>query len=267
MHPTFEIFNRTIGSYAVFALVGFAACAAVIALSCKKLKITFEDVIILMLIVACGLVVGGHLLYGIVNAPQAISAFESTKNTSVKQMLKILISQFGGLVFYGGFLGGLAALWIYNKNTNAVYKDKIFDIYAFSIPLFHTFGRIGCFFAGCCYGIKSEFGFVVNHNSLVPDVCGVKRFPVALLESLCNLILFIIIFTLFRKNKFSGKLILVYLITYPVIRFWVEFLRGDTARGIFFGLSTSQWISIVLLMCAAIKLVLIKIKRLENNKI
>lgn len=258
MFPFVEIFGREIGTYSLFAFLGLFICGVVITVSCKNININLEDAVILILITAGGLFVGGHILFGITNFKNILSIF--LNSYSFKQVLHILIDSFGGMVFYGGFIGGAAALGIYIKCSNAQFKEYIFDIYAFSIPLFHFFGRIGCFFAGCCYGIESKFGFTVYNNPFVPEVNNVKRFPVSLLEAALNILIFALLFFIFKKERCRNNLIFVYMLLYSVVRFCVEFLRADIIRGVYFGISTSQWISIVLFIIAIIKLFAVKNK-------
>ena len=120
--------------------MGLLVCGFVITVSCKKVNI--EDTVILVLTTSVGLLAGGHILFGITNFKSILDIFNNTY--SFKQILNILVNSFGGMVFYGGFIGGATALWIYKTFSNVKFKEHIFDIYAFSIPLFHFFGRIGC---------------------------------------------------------------------------------------------------------------------------
>ena len=100
--------------------------------------------------------------------------------------------------------------------------------------------------------MESPFGFVYT-NSLAPEANGVSRFPVQLVEAAANFLLAICMLWLFHKKKLKkGRLILVYGLSYPVIRFILEFWRGDQIRGIFFGLSTSQWISLAVFAISAV---------------
>lgn len=80
---------------------------------------------------------------------------------------------------------------------------------------------------------------------------GVCRFPVQLLEAGCELGLLLLLLRLFRKGKCSEQLVVCYLLGYAPLRFGLEFLRGDAARGFLLNLSTSQWLSI-LLFCTAL---------------
>ena len=171
----------------------------------------------------------------------------------------------GGSVFYGGLIGGMIVGFIYCNKKHYNLSDYS-DIIAPGIPLFHFFGRIGCFLGGCCYGIESSFGFTVHNNQLLPSVNDVQRFPVQLLESLLNLILFFILAYLLKKELLKGKLFATYLLSYSVIRFFDEFLRGDTYRGFLLGLSTSQIISIVIFICSIIYLIYQGKKNNTHNK-
>ena len=247
MFPYFEIFGKTIGMYTVCVFVGFFVAICVCIKLAKPLGMSFEDVIITFLILLCGLLIGGHLLYGITHIDKVIALIKVGKFE-----LKHLKVIFGGNVFYGGFIGSVIALSIYSKRKKAMAKKGFMDTYAVCVPLFHAFGRIGCFLGGCCYGVESDFGFIAPHNDLLPGFGGVRRFPISLVECVFNLLVFALLLYLYKKQKFSGKMIYVYMLIYPVGRFIFEFFRGDAIRGIYFGLSTSQWISIVLFIIGII---------------
>ena len=252
MFPYFTLFGKTIGLYAVCALLGFAVCVFYAFLKLKKAGIQFEDVILLFLVAAAGIVVGGHLLYGITNIKVLI--FTITKVKSAKSLWNLLIYCFGGGVFYGGFIGMEIALLLYLRRAKIGSKDYIKDVVAVCVPLFHTFGRIGCFFGGCCYGVKCSFGFITNNNTFNPSINGVRRFPTPLLEAVLNILIFLLLNYLLKRGKFKGHLVLIYMLIYPIVRFSDEFLRGDSVRGFLGPLSTSQWISIILFIYAAIRL-------------
>ncbi len=241
MFPYFEIFGKTIGMYAICAVVGFFVALCVCTKLAKPIGMSVEDVIITFLILLGGLLIGGHLLYGITQIDEVIKSIEANRFE-----LKHLKDVFGGNVFYGGFIGSVIALKLYSKCKKSMAKKEFIDIYAVCVPLFHAFGRVGCFLAGCCYGVECELGFIAPHNAAMPGFGGVRRFPISLVECAFNIIVFVILLNLYKKQKFSGKMIYVYMLIYPVGRFIFEFFRGDLIRGIYLGLSTSQWISIIL---------------------
>ena len=129
------------------------------------------------------------------------------------------------------------------------------DSAALFAPVFHIFGRLGCFFGGCCYGVECKFGFAA-HGNTITDIGEVTRFPVQLLESFCNLCIAIIILSVLKKQKLSGRVFYLYLIMYATVRFFDEFLRGDEVRGFVFGVSTSQFISVIVFLYALAVLIL-----------
>lgn len=247
MFPYFEIFGKTIGMYAVCAVAGFFVAICLCVRLAKKIDMSFEDILLTFLILFAGLLVGGHLLYAITSIDEAITLIKAGKFEASH-----LLQMFSGNVFYGGFIGSVITLKLYSKSKKTLVKEGFMDIYAICVPLFHAFGRIGCFLGGCCYGVESDFGFIVTDNDLVPGLCGVRRFPISLVECAFNLIVFALLLYLYKKQKCKNKMIFVYMLTYPVGRFIFEFFRGDLIRGIYFGLSTSQWISIILFIIGLI---------------
>ena len=266
MLPTFQIFGFTVGMYGVCAMVGLLLCGFVGSRLAKRHNIDIYDFILIMLAVAIGLVIGAHIVYGISRFDVVIVALSNIGKLSVWRFFEIMGIAFGGMVFYGGFLGGLAAIPIFCKFYKKARARDIIDIYAVMVPLFHVFGRIGCFFAGCCFGMESDFGFTVHGNTLNPEINDVNRLPVPLIEAACNLLIFLVILYLFKKRKMEGKLVLVYMLIYPVVRFTLEFFRGDVIRGFFLGLSTSQWISLILFVTAVVILIVGKLKQPKRAK-
>lgn len=260
MFPYFEVFGRQVGSYSICAIVGLLLCGVVACKLATHFKVAYEDVILLMVVIGVSLLIGGHILFGITNTNKLIALFRNASSYSFKQILTYLGMCFGGMVYYGGFLGGCVGLLIYTKYNKTVERKLAFDLYAVCVPLFHVFGRIGCFFSGCCYGMESRFGFVIHGNTLIPEINDVRRLPVPLIEAVCNLVIFFILLRLFKKGKENGKMIFYYMLIYPVVRFVLEFFRGDAIRGFLFGISTSQWISIGLFAVAVWKLFLSKPK-------
>jgi len=246
MYPFVTIPGRTVGTYQIAVLAGIFAAGVYVCRLCRKNGHNDGDGINFLLLVSIGVFIGGHVLYSIVNYKIFVSIVKNISYIdSYKNFLNAIYLVWGGNVFYGGLLGGiLAAVIIIKKIPRYGYLT---DFVAPAIPLFHFFGRIGCFIAGCCYGIESAFGFTARF-SLAEGANGVNRFPVQLLEALFNLLLFFLLDFFRRKNLFRRNIIYLYLLLYSVARFFIEFLRGDAYRGVFFNLSTSQIIS-VLIFC------------------
>lgn len=267
MFPVFYIFGKQIGMYGVCAVLGFLAVGLVGARLGKRRGIASEDIILGVLAAAIGLFVGGHILFGLTNIGTLVQLFGNIGSYTVRGFLYGLGAVFGGSVFYGGLLGGIAAIFIFCRISKSIDRNDLLDIMAVCVPLFHTFGRIGCFLGGCCYGIPSSFGFTVTENQINPAVCGVNRFPVQLIEAGCNLVIFFVLLKFFGKERLSGRMMYIYLLIYPVVRFVLEFFRGDEIRGIWFGLSTSQWISIALFAFAICKMTVIACRARAETKI
>ncbi len=252
MLPSFTIFGRTIGTYGVCAMLGLLVAAAVAVYLGRRYRMAIDDIIILLLVAGGGLLVGGHLLYAITNYRLVITLFSRIGEIPFSLFVRGLMSIFGGNVFYGGMLGAALAVYIYGRVAKTRTPAECLDIFGVTAPLFHVFGRIGCFLGGCCYGVECSVGFTAHGNTLVPAVNDVCRFPVSLLEAGCNLLIFLFLLWCFTGKKCTGRLFPLYLLLYAPIRFADEFLRGDLIRGIFFGLSTSQWISMIILVSLAV---------------
>lgn len=246
MYPYIDFFGRQISTYALLVIAGLLTCGFVASFLGKKRGVEYESVIFMILAVAAGMFIGAHIVFAFTNLPQIIDLFSKIGSISFSDFFTALGAYVGGMVFYGGFFGAVAAVAIYSRFSKVVARQDAMDLLSVCVPLFHVFGRVGCFLTGCCYGFASESG-LPTHHYIGEEVYIVNRFPVQLVEALGNLAIFFVIMTLFRKNKFTGKLLVVYVFLYAPMRFVLEFFRGDTIRGFIFGLSTSQFISVILL--------------------
>lgn len=197
------------------------------------LTLKFSDLIILILIGTVSTLIFARLLFVAAMIPQIEPTLEN--------IFYYLIN--GGIVFYGGLFGLIIGICIGSKvlKKNSL---EILDVIAPAIPLFHCFARIGCLFAGCCYGIPWSWGVIMEGEDFI-------RFPVQAFESLCNLIIFVTIVMYNSRTRSYEHSLKVYLCSYALCRFVLEFFRGDSVRGIWFlGLSTAQIISVLILVCA-----------------
>ena len=259
MVPLFQIFGRTFSIYTILALCGVLSALFTMYRLAVRDKLDEIEMIVLALLCFAGSFLGGTLLFGLVNYRMILDLIRNWEQIdSFGAFFGHMQAIFGGSVFYGGLLGILLVSRIYRRKRrlSARYSDAI----AIGVPVFHVFGRIGCFLGGCCYGVECRLGFVY-HYSLAPDANGVRRFPVQLLEAAFNLCLALVLYVLFRKKKLQGRLINVYLYAYPAFRFLDEFLRGDTYRGLWWGLSTSQWVSLLLILGNTVYLLLSRKKK------
>ena len=264
MFPYINYFGVGISTYAVMGSIGFFAIWLAASLATRRRsEIDRTQILHICLAAMAGLFVGAHLLYGVVNFRILMNAARDHFSLlhSFTDYIGLLVYVFGGMVFYGGLFGAIIGSAWYMKALKLPYK-LYFDVMAFCIPLFHGFARIGCFLGGCCYGIECRYG-IVFHNALEPSANGVPRFPVQLLESGLEFALFAVILLLYLKEKLRGKLIYVYLLSYAVIRFFDEFLRGDKVRGFVGPLSTSQFISLIVFVAV---IMILAVKALKKGK-
>ena len=250
MYPIVTIFGRPIGTYALSSIVGILLAGWYACRAARRRGVDDNEIIVLLLVSAVGILLGSHVLYALTNLPALLRYLSESANLSLGDWFRGLLPYVGGAVFYGGLLGGLAAGALYLRIRRLPFAAYA-DIAAPAIPLFHAFGRIGCFLGGCCYGIPWEGGITYT-RALSPEANGVARFPVQLLESALLFALFFLLAALFRRGALRAKLLALYLAVYAVLRFLLEFLRGDAIRGVYFGLSTSQWISLAILLALGV---------------
>lgn len=267
MYPIINVFGKEIGTYGICVVVGIGACALWMMLAGRKKGVKPEDMILLMLSVAAGMFIGGHILYGITNISRIEELISHSGDYGTWEFIVTLFSTcFGGMVYYGGFIGGTVGLLIHTRFSKCIKLYQVIDIYAASVPLFHVFGRIGCFVGGCCYGIESSFGFTVHGNTVNPAINDVCRLPVQLFESGCELLIFGLLFLLYKMEALRGRLLYMYMLVYPVCRFILEFLRDDDIRGFVLGMSTSQFISIIIFAIGAEELIRTSLKMRREKR-
>ena len=149
----------------------------------------------------------------------------------------------GGWVVYGGVLGGMLGAYLYCRHHGWNFRHYAYVLMP-CVALAQGFGRIGCFFAGCCYGIEtsSAIGVTFPAGSLCPIHDPV--IPTQLIMSLGDFLIFAVIYYNLEKGKHPENTAALYLMLYSAGRFLIEFVRGDINRGFVGILSTSQFISI-----------------------
>lgn len=131
----------------------------------------------------------------------------------------------GGLVFYGGLLGASLAGSFFAR-ARAIPLWKLADALAPSIALGHVFGRIGCLMNGCCFGLPTDRPWAV-HYPVEHFTQGGGVHPSQIYEALANLALYAALAWQYRRKTFDGQVFASYLIAYAVLRFLLEFFRGD----------------------------------------
>ncbi len=206
MHPIlFHLGSLPVQSYAVFVALAF-----VVAWRVRKLELTrlghttwpgYQWVLV------------GALLGAIVGAKLGMLMFEPTLR--VDRMFSL---DFTGKTVVGGLIGGYLGVELAKKWVGI--KESTGDAFAVALPLAQAVGRVGCLLNGCCYGTASAAPWAV-------DLGEVSRHPTQIYESVLLLGLAGWLWAIRRQPRPAGHLFRRYLVGYALIRFGLEFLRGD----------------------------------------
>ena len=251
MHPIlFKFFGIELYSYGLFAAFAFLAAFSYISAGVKKSKppLIASDILQnLFLYLVLTAILGARILYVIINF-----------KTYAQAPLDIFKIWEGGLVYYGGFACAVLFVIFYSKK-HKIPILKFADIIAPALALGHALGRIGCFCAGCCYGKPTEVPWgVVFSNADSLALKNVHIHPTQIYESFFNFLIFVALHLYNKKNHKNGKTAAFYFILYSVMRFTVEFFRGDERGEFLLGLSPAQNISIALFILGIVLLRIFK---------
>src|SRR5215212_4070837 len=166
-----------------------------------------------------------------------------------------------GGVFYGGLIAAVAvALWYLRRHRMPMWT--VTDVFAPGIALGHVIGRMGCLFAGCCFGRPTDVRWAITfHNEYAAQNAGtplnIPLHPTQLYEAGAELlILGILLATERRGRPFPGRTFWGYMFLYGISRFIIEIYRGDT-RGTIAMFSTSQFLSMIVVPLSIVMLVVL----------
>lgn len=243
MIPYIDLYFGEVSSFVVFSVLGVLALIISTELLIKASRDRrTEENYIFPKIVCSGMV-------GLLFAALFDAGFKIARNHAF--IIK-------GISFYGGLIGAsvclLVLLKLFRNNTQYSAKEW-FDILTRPMLLFHFFGRLGCFFAGCCYGktTSSCLGVAFPDNAAAGIFHhGQTCYPTQLFEAFALLVIFAVV--CFVSEKFY-----VYILLYASARFVIEFFRGDD-RGCFIGIfSPAQVISVCLFAASLLHLCFIRL--------
>lgn len=181
----------------------------------------------------------------------------------------------GGLVAYGGFLGGFFGALLYLRNAG-VPLLRFADVAAPTLALGLGLTRIGCYLFGCDFGAplsddapswlrgwgtfphwendegSPAWAHHVDAYNLDFDAhYSLPVHPTQLYESVAGLTMVAMCLFVWQRRQFHGQVLFVLTAVYGIWRFLIEFVRDDPERGELFGFSTSQLISLALVPLAA----------------
>ena len=250
----------TIYTYSVCIAIGLIVGAVVFSLLCKKFKMSNKAYDFYSFVSLLTVVIGFIFAYLFQDLYEVLGG----NGSNIVKDFKALFAgegfkMSGGITFMGGLIGG----GVFFIACTLLHKDKsvrkefplMADIAAPVILVAHGFGRIGCFFGGCCYGAVTDSPLGISY-----PVDGVwqNRYPTQLYEALfCFLAFAVFMLVLAKTQKRTGNTLLYYAVSYSVFRFFLEYLRADHRGGADIGLSPSQVQSLVLVI-AVVAFILIK---------
>ena len=244
MHPVLiEIGSFKIYSYGVFVAIGFLAAIHFAAREIQRKGLDRESFYDMAFWVVLAAILGARLFH--------VAVYREFYAASPAEIFKLWN---GGLVFYGGLLAAVAACVVFLRRRRMPFLP-VADAAALGIPLGLAFGRIGCTFAGCCYGKPSPVPWAIvftDPGSLAP--LHVPLHPTQPYESIAGFALFG--FLLATRDRFvtPGVRFWTMLILYGVARSVLELFRDDP-RGFVGPFSESQVVSALLVAYAAVSIV------------
>jgi phosphatidylglycerol:prolipoprotein diacylglycerol transferase len=238
----FEIGGFPIQSYGFFIALGYLAALMLtrrLAAARGFSAADFSDLTFLCLLTG---ILGARALFVLTNLSHFLA-----------KPAEILSFWSGGLVFYGGFLLVLPMLFLFFRWRRLPWRSGL-DILAPGLALGHGIGRIGCLAAGCCHGSYCEYPWAVRLDTdlVEPALRGLPVHPVQIYESIGLWLLCVFLLALWKRKPTEGAVALAYVTGYALLRFTVEFFRGDAIRGAALGISTSQWLALALFATGAV---------------
>ncbi|MCW5965148.1 MAG: prolipoprotein diacylglyceryl transferase [Bryobacterales bacterium] len=244
MHPKLlEFGNFFLPTYGLFVAFGFLAGMLVTKTLANRRGLDSEFVVGAALYTA---------LVGLAGAKLALIIQDfSYYARNPEQLISLNMLQSAG-IFYGGVIAGLLFfVWYLRKHKMDIAEAA--DCLAPGLAIGHALGRMGCFFGGCCFGEACERPWAVTYtNAAVRDFSnvplGVPLHPTQLYEAATELVVFLVLWTMFGRLTQPGRILGLFLLLSSAGRFAVEFFRAHDAASPFgWVLSTAQWTALLLM--------------------
>lgn len=231
----FEIGSTSISSFFFMIMIAALAATYVAVKIAKKDGLSEVAVLDMAIIGVVASMIGCRLFHVFFEAP--LYYWEKP--------IRIFYFWQGGFVSLGAFISSAISWTVYLK-IKKLDTLRYLDLGALIAPIIIFFVRVGCLLTGCCYGKPTDFFFSLTFTN--PDSTAYLYYPGIPLHAtqaynmINAVIMFGVLFFVYKRRKFSGQVGAVFLIYYAIARFFIEFLRGDADRGLYFGgtISTGQ---------------------------
>ena len=252
MHPVlFDFHGFTIYSYGVLLAASYLLGLQFALIRARRRGLDGQRVMDLGIWIIVSALVGAKLLLFVVDFKQF------TRNPG-----DVLGLARSGGVFYGGLIAAVTVAFIYLRRHRLPLWTTT-DVFAPGIALGHVVGRMGCLLAGCCFGKPTSVPWAITFTNPaaaanVGTPLGVPLHPTQIYEAGAELLILVFLLLWERRGHgFPGRTFWSYMLLYGVTRFIIEFYRGDSRGMVFDALSTSQFVSVILVPLSIVMLFLL----------
>lgn len=236
--------------YGMMLFLAFLGSMNLAAWLARREKLDPEVIYDLSLGVFLGGLVGARLFYVI-----------QYWGVRVHTLLDVVRVWEGGIVLYGSIIGGTLAFFVYRMRRPFPLRPFL-DVIAPALALGIAVGRFGCFLNGCCFGDVCRLPWAVAFPAssppwaahrlahlIGPDAAwSLPVHPTQIYSVLDGFVLVLLLLAYFPLRRRDGEVMALLMVTYPVTRLLIEFLRNDE-RIFFAGMTISQNISVLVLCC------------------
>jgi phosphatidylglycerol---prolipoprotein diacylglyceryl transferase len=241
----FTIGSYSQSTYGVLVALAFVAAVTLTGRLARRVGLPQEAVMNLGMYCAIAGIVGAKVLMLLVDLPQYLA--------NPRDIFSLATLRAGG-DFFGGLILALLTAWYYMRKKG-LPGLRTADVFAPGLALGHAIGRLGCFAAGCCWGVPAHLPWAVTFTKPEAHELGVPLniplHPTQLYEAVAETVIFAILYRRFRKPHQPGAIISLYMMLYGTTRFLVEFVRNHEQGNLWGGpFDTSQWISLALVALA-----------------
>lgn len=223
------MFNTKIPLYGIFIIIAILSGLLVVFKNAKHLNLKTEEIIGLLVYIGLGAIFGAKYFTFLTNPKRFNGIFEFTKV---------------GLSSYGAVIGIIILLFLFSKQYKKSFKNLIYILLP-SIPLMYGIGKIGCFLAGCCYGIEYNGPLSVSYNYSYSAPKGISLFPIQLLESIIFIAIFIYTYNKIIKRKPNNIIVGQTFVICGVSKFSLDYLRMSHMGKLF---SINQLVSVAFIL-------------------